>query len=242
MVMKLKLLPPTAACIVLAGSLAAADYPEVLDRLSGMVDDINDVTIAESPIQGLLEVGVSSEIIYMTADGRFLIQGRVLDLETRTDITNTARTKLRKDALAGLNREEWISFGPRDAEHEILVFTDPDCGYCRRLHQQMQDYNEAGIRISYLAFPRAGVGSATYTKMVSVWCARDKHHAMDVAKGGGEPEPATCENPVDEQYEFGKILGVTGTPALVTFNGDLIPGYVPPSQLRERLDGLANGE
>lgn len=235
-----KFLPPTVVGLLLAGPVAAADYPEVLERLSGIVDDMEEVTIAEIPIDGLLQVGVGSEVIYMTEDGRFLIQGRVLDLETKIDLTNTARTRLRKEALAKLDSSEWISFGPEDAEHEIMVFTDVDCGYCRRLHQQMEEYNAAGIRINYLAFPRAGVGSPTYDKMVSIWCANDQQGAMNIAKAGGQPEPATCDNPVNTQYEFGQALGVTGTPGLVTLDGELIPGYVPPAQLKERLDGLAN--
>src|SRR5690625_383339 len=132
-----------------------------------------------------------------------------------------------------------ILFGNDDADYELMVFTDVDCGYCRRLHQQIEEYTEAGIRVKYMAFPRAGVGSETYDKMVSIWCADDPQRAMTIAKSGQQPAPARCDNPVEEQYRLGKQLGVTGTPSLITPNGEMIPGYVPPQQLRERLDRLA---
>ncbi|MEN1728206.1 MAG: thioredoxin fold domain-containing protein, partial [Pseudomonadota bacterium] len=126
-----------------------------------------------------------------------------------------------------------------EAKYEILVFTDPDCGYCRRLHEQIAEYTAAGISVNYMAFPRAGVGSGSYDKLVSVWCAEDPNAAMDVAKAGGTPTPVSCENPVEAQYRLGQSLGVTGTPSILTRDGGIIPGYVPPEQLISRLDALA---
>jgi len=123
--------------------------------------------------------------------------------------------------------------------HELMVFTDIDCGYCRKLHAQVDEYNKQGIAIHYLSFPRAGIGSRSYEKAVAVWCADDQQTALTQAKLGTEPDPLQCENPVAEQYQLGIDLGVTGTPALLTSSGQLIPGYVPPEQLRDRLDRLA---
>ncbi len=120
-----------------------------------------------------------------------------------------------------------------------MVFTDIDCGYCRKLHAQMAEYNEQGIAISYLAFPRAGIGSRSYEKAVSVWCSEDQQDAMTQAKLGADPDPLQCDNPIAEQYQLGQQLGVTGTPALLTSSGQLIPGFVPPQQLRARLDSMA---
>ena len=134
---------------------------------------------------------------------------------------------------------EQISFAPEKTDYDLLVFTDIDCGYCRKLHNQMEEYNENGIAIHYLAFPRAGIGSASYDKYVSVWCADDQQAAMTLAKNGGENESASCPNPIAEQYDLGRELGVTGTPAIVTTDGMLIPGYVPPAQLRQRLEAMA---
>lgn len=237
--MKVKQIFALAVGILLSVSvLAEDDYTQVRERLAGMLSGDRELLIAETPIDGMLQIRIGSEIIYMTDDGRFLVQGRVLDLENQTDLTDQARSDVRREALAAIDSDEWISYGPEDAEFQVLVFTDPDCGYCRRLHQQMAEYNAAGIRINYMGFPRAGIGSETHAKLERIWCAEDQQGAMDTAKGGGNPAPAECENPVARHYELGQTMGVTGTPALMTLDGDLIPGYVPPDQLRERLERL----
>jgi len=226
--------------VLLMPMLAAADdYDQVRERLSTLVDGEIDISIAESPLPGILQVRLGSDIVYMTSDGRYLLQGRVLDLDTRQDITDQAKSQIRRELIDGIDYDQLISYGAEDSEFEIIVFTDVDCGYCRRLHQQVDEYNAAGIRISYAAFPRAGAGSETFRKMTSVWCSDDQQAAMDLAKGGGTPEPVDCQAPVADQYQLGQSVGVTGTPALVTPGGDLIPGYVPPNDLRVRLEQLA---
>ncbi len=230
-----------ALAVIAAGgaSLASADDEAIEARLANLVPDMGNVAISETPIDGVKQVRIGGDIVYISDDGRFLIQGRMIDLDTQRDLTDTAMSGVRKEQLEGLNGEQFVTFGNDDAEHEILVFTDPDCGYCRRLHDQMSEYMEAGIKVHYLAYPRSGVGSGTYDKLVSVWCADDRQGAMDIAKAGNTPPRSTCDNPVSDHYQLGQSLGVTGTPSMVTFSGDMIPGYVPPSQLKERLDGLA---
>jgi len=229
-----------AAAVLFAATAAfAAEYAEIEERISSLVSDVQDLSIADTPVPGLKQVRVNNEIIYMSEDGRYLVQGRFIDLETQTDLTDSAQASLRRERLADLNAEEFVTFGPEEAEYELMVFTDPDCGYCRRLHEQMEEYASNGIRIHYLAFPRAGVGSQTYDKLVSVWCSPDQNGAMDIAKAGQTPPRATCDdNPVEKQYQLGQSLGVTGTPSMMTFDGDMIPGYVPPQQLKARLDSL----
>lgn len=228
-----------AASLFLPLSAPAADYEAVRDRLSTLISGETRISIAESPLPGILQVRLGSDIVYVTDDGRYLLQGRVLDLDTRQDITDQAKGRIRRELVDEIDHDDLISFGPADSEFEIIVFTDVDCGYCRRLHQQIEEYNDAGIRINYAAFPRAGIDSETYRKMTSVWCADDQQAAMNLAKSGGTPQPRECEAPVAELYKIGQSVGVTGTPALVTPNGDLIPGYVPPEDLRIRLEQLA---
>lgn len=222
----------------------AADLDAIQARLATLVPDMDQVTIAETPMAGIMQVRIGGDIVYMSDDGRYLFQGRVIDMETQSDLTDAAMSGVRKEQLASLDSVDFVTFGNSEAEYDVLVFTDPDCGFCRRLHDQIDEYEAVGIRVNYMAFPRAGIGSETYNKMVSVWCAADRQDAMDIAKAGGTPPRATCDNPVDEQYQMGQTLGVTGTPSILTFNGDIIPGYVPPRELRERLERLAaaNGE
>lgn len=214
-------------------------YEAVHERLTKIVPNADNVAVAETPVEGILEVRVDSEVIYMTDDGRYLLQGRLFDLESQTDLTDRSKTKIRKTAMDDLDVSESITFGPENPAHEIFVFTDIDCGYCRRLHAQIDEYNEQGIAVHYLMFPRAGNGSESWDKAVSVWCADDQQTAITRAKEGRDPRPEQCDNPVEEQYSMGQKMGVTGTPALLTSNGVLIPGYVPPEQLVQRLDRLA---
>lgn len=229
--------------LVLSQVSAADDFRAIQERLGSLVPNVEDLIIAETPMPGLIQVRIGGDIIYMSEDGRYLVQGRVIDLETQRDLTESAMSAIRKEQLQALDSSDFVTFGNDNAEFEVLVFTDPDCGFCRRLHEKMDEYNALGIRIHYLAFPRAGEGSTTYNNMVSVWCAEDRQGAMDIAKLGQTPRAATCDNPVMDQYRLGQTLGVTGTPSLMTFDGDIIPGYVPPDQLRERLEryAAANG-
>jgi len=207
-------------------------------KLRTLVPNAQTIAISETPIEGILQVQINSDIVYVTADGRYLLQGQIMDIESRANLTDQAKSGIRVGLLTDLKRDEQISFSPEKPEYDLLVFTDIDCGYCRKLHNQVAEYNEAGIAIHYMAFPRAGVGSASYDKFVSVWCADDQKEALTLAKNGDDPVPEKCPNPVADQYELGREVGVTGTPALVTTDGTLIPGYMPPAQLRARLDSM----
>lgn len=225
--------------ITLTGLVSAADEKAIEERVRAMVPELETLAIAETPMPGVMEVQLNNEIVYMSEGGRYLMQGRLIDLETQTDLTDATKTVLRQNQLADLEASDMVSFGPEDADYELMVFTDTDCGYCRRLHEQIDDYINEGIRINYLAFPRAGADSETFDTMVSVWCADDRQGAMTTAKSGSQPPEAKCENPVEEQYKLGRALGVTGTPSMVTPEGKMIPGYVPPKQLRQRLESLS---
>ncbi len=220
-------------------ALAQDDYSVVEERIRTLAPNASSIAISESPIEGILMVQIGGDIYYATSDGQFLIQGRVMNMETREDLTETAKSKVRRELLAGMDTSQQITFSPENPDYELTVFTDIDCGYCRKLHAQVDEYNESGIAIHYMAFPRAGIGSHSYEKAVSVWCAADQQAALTQAKLGAEPDPEQCENPIAEQYELGKALGVTGTPALLTPDGTLIPGFVPPEKLRARLDEMA---
>lgn len=233
---------PILIAIVLAsisGTLIAQDKFELVEeRIREMAPSAKSIAVSETRLKGILQVQIEGDIVYATDDGRFLIQGRVIDMDTREDLTELAKAGIRKELLAGIDATRQIDFVPEKTTYDLTVFTDIDCGYCRKLHSQMAEYNEQGIAIHYMAFPRAGIGSASYDKFVSVWCADDQQAALTDAKSGSEPEPKQCENPVAEQYELGIALGVTGTPAIMTADGQLIPGYVPPETLRERLDSM----
>ena len=214
------------------------DFDAVQEKLRKLVPSAATIAISETQIEGILQVQINSDIVYVTSDGQYLFQGQIMDIDSRTNITDQAKSGIRMGLLRELDKKEQISFAPEKPNYDLLVFTDLDCGYCRKLHNQMSEYNEEGIAIHYLAFPRAGVGSQSFDKYVSVWCAADQKDAMTLAKNGTDPEPKECSNPIEKQYQLGRELGVSGTPALVTADGTLIPGYMPPAALRKRLEAM----
>jgi len=223
----------------LAASAADVDYSNVEARIRALAPGATSIAISETPVDGLLMVQVGGDIVYATADARYMVQGRLVDMETMEDLTEGAKSEVRRELLATADAGSQITFAPSEPVYDLTVFTDIDCGYCRKLHNQIDEYNQQGIAIHYMAFPRAGIGSHSYEKAVSVWCAGDPRSALTKAKQGAEPDPAQCDNPIDEQYQLGRELGVTGTPSMLTAQGVMIPGYVPPEQLRARLDQMA---
>lgn len=207
-------------------------------------------SIKESPIAGLYEVLVGSQVFYFYKDGRYVISGDLFDMKKGKNLTQAARSeaqmaelKVKKpeniEALNKMGEKNMIVYAPTGkVKHTITVFTDIDCGYCRKLHNEMADYNKLGIKVRYLAYPRAGEGSGSYHKAVSVWCANDQRKAMDTAKSGGNLPSKQCDNPVKAHLDLGHQMGVNGTPALVLENGQLYPGYAPADKLIALLDGL----
>jgi len=225
----------------LATSAVAADNDDANVRaaIQSLVPGATIDSIAESALPGFYEVAVSGQVVYVTADGKYLVQGMVYDILEKVDLTEIGKSKLRTAALAGWPQAKRFVFSPENPKHTVTVFTDIDCGYCRKLHEQMAEYNKLGIAIEYLMFPRAGVGSDSWQKAVSVWCSDDRNAALTDAKAGAEMDKKECANPIAEQYELGGRVGVTGTPMIIAPNGMQLGGYVPPAQLLERLDQLA---
>lgn len=194
-------------------------------------DDTASVSVGLSPIAGLYEAKIDSVVVYVTADGRYFLAGNLYETNTGVNLTDESLSGWRKSLLDGLDEKEMVVFAPEETKYTINVFTDVDCGYCVKLHQEVATLNEAGVKVRYLAFPRAGEGSDTYNKMVSVWCAKDKQKAMDAAKAREPVEKAECNNPITSQYKLGQRMGITGTPALVFSDGDVVPGYMPARNL-----------
>ena len=236
------LMTALVTCLLMMTMNASAKETQSFDAVEAkvrtLVPNAQTIAISETPIEGILQVQINSDIVYVTADGQYLLQGQIMDIDTKDNLTDQAKSGIRLTLLTDLNLDEQITFAPEEAKYDLLVFTDIDCGYCRKLHNQMEGYNEQGIAIHYMAFPRAGIGSDSYDKFVSVWCSADQKEALTLAKNGTDPLPQKCPNPIADQYELGREVGVTGTPALVTSDGTLIPGYMPPEQLRQRLDSM----
>jgi thiol:disulfide interchange protein DsbC len=208
----------------------------VLAALDKLVPGIPPDRVEASPLPGLYEVSYGATVVYVSADGRFLIQGDLVEIASRTNYTRLAQREHRRDRMARVSEADTIAFGPADAKYTVDVFTDIDCPYCVRLHRQMAEYNRLGVRIRYLAFPRAGIPSPSYDKYVSAWCSDDQQSAMSDAKNGRSVPKKECDNPVEKQFALGRAVGVRGTPSLILENGEMIPGYVSPAELLRALE------
>jgi thiol:disulfide interchange protein DsbC len=196
--------------------------------------------VSPSPVSGVYEVPVGADVVYVSADGRYVFTGDLYELDTRTNLTEANRAAGRIKLLAKVDEREAIVFGPASAKHTITVFTDVECGYCRKLHGEIDQLNKLGVRVRYLAYPRSGPGTADWRKMEAVWCSPDRKSAITKAKLDQEVKSADCAaTPVAKQYQLGEDLGIRGTPAIFTENGDYVGGYLPPAQLKQQLDELA---
>ena len=204
---------------------------KVWQGLSLMLPDLEPDAVNPSPVPGLYEVVLGPKVFYVTEDARFLIQGDVIDLESRANVTQPRVNQVKADAIEKVGEQNMLIFSPEVFTHTVTVFTDIDCGFCRKMHREMESYFEQGIRIRYLFFPRAGALSNSYRKAVSVWCADDPKAMMTQAKTGAEIEQKQCVSPVPGHMALGEMMGVTGTPALVLQDGRMIPGYVPADKL-----------
>ncbi len=236
------------ALLISGAALADDAENDIRQAMSKLAPDLQLDSVKASPIEGLYEVVFGSEVIYLSSDGKYLIQGSIIETATRKNLTEEARSSGRTKLLNSLKDDDMVIFAPKDKEtkHIVTVFTDIDCGYCRKLHDEMDAYNALGIAIRYVAYPRAGVGSAAFKKAEIVWCAEDKLSAMTIAKAGKSLDQKVesgeivlkkdCVSPVRDQYMISRALNLSGTPALFLESGELIPGYVSAERLIESLE------
>lgn len=224
----------------LATGLVAAE-PDVERLRAALAERLPDVTpdhIAPSPVPGLYELVIGTQVVYITGDARLALQGRLLDLENGVDLTEKVLTGARLELLGSMPEAKMVVFEPEgEVKHTLTTFTDIDCPYCRRMHAEMAQLNDLGIRVRYLLYPRAGPDSESYRKAVDVWCASDRNAALTRAKAGQPVERGDCANPVMEHMQLGVELGLTGTPYSVTDKGEIVSGYAPAPELAARLDG-----
>ena len=231
------LIPLLAAA--LTPTVGAATGDALLAKFKQLEPELPIASVAETAMDGMLAIELEDgNVLYGTADGEFLFTGDMYLVEDGgfVNLTEAVRAERRRELLASVSRDEMIVFSPSgERKAWVNVFTDVDCGYCRKLHQEMDDINALGVEVRYLAFPRAGRESATFGKTVSAWCAQDRRRAITELKLGNSIPERSCENPVAAQMELGSRIGVSGTPALITEDGHLIPGYLPAPELARAL-------
>jgi thiol:disulfide interchange protein DsbC len=223
--------------------VAAAGTPEARARAAIQLvnPQVEIDQVGPAPLPGFQEVIVGGQPVYVSNDGKYLMQGTLYDIQTRTNLGEASMAQVRRKLMQSMPVSDRIVFAPANPKYTVTVFTDVECGYCRKLHSQIADYNRQGIAVQYVAFPRMGLGSEDFKKMVAVWCSADPKKALTDAKNDRAVPYRNCKNPVTMQYNLGQRMGLTGTPMILASDGTQLGGYIPPAQLRAELDKLATG-
>jgi thiol:disulfide interchange protein DsbC len=228
--------------LIAFASLASAATPEetVKTALSKLAPQVKIDVVQESVIPGFYEAIVGSQFIYVSKDGRFVLDGSAIDVESQRDITEAARAKTRMASLKDLGPEKRIIFSPPNPKHAVTVFTDIDCPFCRRFHQQIQAYNDAGIAVEYVFLP-LDIHPGADKKAEAVWCAADRKQAFTAAMNGADTGNATCSNPIAESTRVARAIGINGTPTMLASDGTRVPPQISlsPEKLAAELDHIA---
>ena len=225
---------PGAAKTVAAAPAAKADPRDVIAK---KIDGLKPDDVRMSAIPGLYEIARGSQIGYVSADARYVILGDLIDIEGDANLSENRRRTIRNRLIETVPEAEMLVYGAKTAPYTLTVFTDIDCGYCRKLHSQMAEYNRLGIRVRYLFFPRTGPNTESWQKAESVWCASNRVDALTRAKNGEVVKSSKCPtNIIARDFELGQKLGVEGTPAIFLPSGELFPrGYGPPTEIAQYL-------
>lgn len=224
----------------MASNAIALSPAEVKAKLAQSRPGLPVEEVTNSTLPGFYEVTLSEgTTLFVNEDASYFVAGDLYRIEENrlVNISEESRNENRRELIAAVDESEMVVFSPAEGlkKATVTVFTDIDCGFCRKLHKEVPELNRLGIEVRYMAYPRAGIKSNSYDKYVAAWCADNKQQAITKAKLGQEIEMKTCDNPVAEQYALGNKIGVTGTPAVVYEDGTLQPGYLPALELASRL-------
>lgn len=229
-----------SALLGLLALSAVARADDVVERLAAKLK-VQSTDIRPAPVAGLYQVTLGPEVTYVTADGRYLLRGDIVDVKSGKDLTREQRDRARLAYIGRISRRDMIVFPVAHPKHVLTVLTDIDCQYCRALAREMPELTAQGVELHYLAYPRAGMGSSSWNKAVAVWCAKDRQTAYRDAMGGKPVTSPKCDDgtSVAAGYDLAQRLGATGTPLIITETGQLIDGYVPAAQLVPLLNDPA---
>lgn len=233
-----RLLSGLIGALLLAGNAQASEDNSKIHAAVKTIKDTATVrSIRDIPGLGLKEVVADSTVIYMDANGRYLFFGTLLDLESKRNLSDEAGAVVRKATLESIPDSEKIVYEPKNVKHRVYVFTDISCGYCHKVHENLQGYMDRGIAIEYLAYPRGGRQNPAFAEMQKIWCAKDRKAAYDyVQTGKSITDTPTCNDPVQKHFDIGEQLAFEGTPAIYSASGKQLGGFIAPDELAARLD------
>lgn len=192
-----------------------------------------EVEIRKTPFGGIYEVINGTDVLYTNENIDFILQGTLFDIKQNKNLTEESVKDIRKQVLAKIPDTRFINFGDPKAAHEVVVLTDVNCGYCRKLHEQRAKYAKLGIRVRYLLTPV--LGESSIEKAISVACSDDPNQALTRAKMGIPIPTISCSAPINENLAIMRSFGIQGTPAIILSDGSLVRGYVPPDNLLQQI-------
>ena len=236
-----KLRFPTVAMLIAAPAFVLAaegssELEQVREKVGEMFDMIEPEDVNGSPVDDWYEIQKGSIVAYISADGRYLLQGDLIDLDEQVNLSEVARTDARRELMASVTDEQVIAFSPEEVKYSVSIFTDVECSYCRRLHNQIDEYLAHGIEVRYLLYPRNGPASRAWNTAEEVWCSSDRRNALTMAKLDRKFDTSSCDSSiVQDHYVIGRDVGLSGTPAIVFDDGTMIAGYLTPDQLAAAL-------
>ena len=209
----------------------------IRERIAEALPGLTLTSLAETPVPGLYELVVDGQIYYVNGTGEYLLDGSLIKLGSRTNLTENRLGSIQTALIEEIGEENMLIYEPKEpSDRSITVFTDISCGFCRRLHEDIDVLLDAGVRVRYLLFPRAGLGSPGHAALESVWCADDPQAALTTAKAGGEVPEATCDNPIESHVALAERVGLRGTPLIFLDDGERIPGYREASELAAMVE------
>lgn len=196
----------------------------------------------ETAVEDLWQVKLKNRYLYLIDGGRYALIGDLIDLQNGQNLTEKERRRHAVSEISKYRDYQLVVFRPAsDVKTTLNVFTDTSCAFCQKLHRELPRLLEAGIQVRYLPYPRGGSNGPGYNTLKSVWCAADRQQAITDAKNektAGLPAgDCAVSEMVDQGFQTGNALGITGTPALFKKSGEKIEGYVPYQQLIPMLLG-----
>ena len=231
------------ALLVSPGALAQGDEEEleqVRETVSGLFEEIEPQHVMASPVEGWYMIRKGAVVAYISADGRYLLQGDLIDLDLQVNLSEASRDEARRVMMSEIPQNHMIIFSPDEVKYSVSIFTDVDCTYCRRLHSQINEYLAEGIEVRYLLYPRNGPRSTSWVTAEQVWCSDNRQEALTAAKLDQKFQTRDCDaSMISTHYLMGQDVGLQGTPAIVFENGQLVSGYVPAQRLSEQLAASA---
>jgi len=225
------------AALAMASGLARADEADIRKSVAALYGPNAKVdAVKKAGALGLYEVQLGRDILYSDEKGNYFIQGDIVDVKAKRNLTEVRKVKLSQIKFSDLPLDLAVKTVRGTGRRIFATFEDPNCGYCKKLAKDMVGMTD--VTMYTFLIPILSADSGVKTKAIS--CAADPSKAWnDWMVKGTVPAAAACETKVDKVMALAEKLGVHGTPTIFLHNGERIPGAIPAAQLEDALNRVA---